>query len=91
MITHVVLLTLQDPDDAPEACERIRAMAGRIEGLESIEAGVNISGGDHHLALLSRHTDRDALAHYATSPAHLELLDWLKPRLAGRAFADWEA
>ncbi len=87
-MTHIVLFQLTDPTDAPEAAQRLLSMAGRIAGLESVTAGPNASGDEWHLGLVTVHRDAAALAAYATDPVHLEVVEWLKPRIAVRALVD---
>lgn len=90
MITHIVLIGLQDPADAQECADRLQAMTGRIDGLLSVRAGVDFSGTGYHVALVTELRDRDALAAYAAHPVHLEVIEWIKPRVASRALVDFE-
>jgi hypothetical protein len=87
-LTHAVLFTLHDPADAAEAADRLRAMAGRIPSLLGIEAGTSDDGSAPHVLLLTRHTDLAGLRDYAEHPVHLELLAWIRPRIAERAAVD---
>jgi hypothetical protein len=89
-LTHAVMFTLQDAADAPEAAERLRAMAGRIPALHAIEVGLNVHTGEGqpHLLLLTRHEDLEGLRAYNDDPVHQELLSWIRPRIAARCAVD---
>lgn len=89
MITHLVLLELTDEADADEAVDRLNSMVGKIDAIDTFRAGRNVAGSAFHLALVSTHEDEDALATYATHPVHLEVVGWLKPRIANRAVVDF--
>lgn len=90
MITHVVLMTFTEPAEAGEAKRRLEALAGRIEALRSLHVGLDVLGlpGSAHLCLTTTHDDADGLRAYQEDPAHLELLAWLRPRLAARTVVD---
>lgn len=87
-LTHAVMFTLAEPGDAAEAAKRLRAMAGRIPSLLSIEAGTSADGGAPHLLLVTRHDDAKALQDYQDHPVHQELLGWIRPRIVGRTVVD---
>ncbi len=93
VITHVVLMKLQDENDLAEAISRLRSMVGKIPTLLSLKCGtdaLNAGGGDHvfDLALVSEHPDAQGLAEYQVHPVHLEVMEWLSPRRIGRAVVD---
>ena len=92
MITHVVLLTFADPTDAPEAKRRLDALDGAVPALRSLRADLDVLGlaGSAHLCLVTTHESADGLRAYAEHPAHRAVLDWLRPRLAGRSAVDYE-
>ena len=83
MYTHIVLFNLKDPSGAEEAAERLRAMAGRIPSLKSIEVGVDDAPSPRsaHLSLITRFDSPAGLAEYAVHPVHVALLEWIKPRI----------
>ena len=87
-LTHAVMFTLQDPADALEAAHRLRALAGRIPALLSIEVGTSANGAVPHLLLLTRHADAAGLQEYAQHPVHQDLLAWIRPRIAARMVVD---
>lgn len=89
MLTHVVFMTFTDESDTTEAVERLAAMAGRIPGLTDISVGADTTDGPYHLGLVTVFEDADALADYGTHPVHVEVVSWLRPRLADRAVVDF--
>jgi hypothetical protein len=90
VLTHVVLFTLTDSDDKPEALTRLRAMRGRIPSLLSLKCGGNSLTGPNasDIVLISEHADAAGLADYVEHPVHQELISWLRPRLSGRSVVD---
>ena len=91
MIQHIVCFRFTDPADAQEARTRLTSLAEVVAGLEDIKVGTNFAGSPgYHLGLVSTHADREALATYAADPAHVAVLDWLRPRLADRVAVDFE-
>lgn len=90
VITHVVLMKLQDPADRVEAVERLRAMGGQIPALLSLEVLNDELGRDgaFDIYLRSTHADANGLNQYLEHPVHVELLSWLRPRLSARAVVD---
>jgi len=93
VITHIVALTLTDPDDAYECVERLQALDGQIDELDSLAAGVDVvqSPASAHVGLVTTHADLGALKSYQAHPAHQDFLAWLGPRLAARTVADFES
>jgi hypothetical protein len=88
-LTHAVIFTLQDAADTPEAAQRLRAMAGRIPALQSIEVGTTVREGEApHLLLITTHEDLAGLQAYNDDPVHQELLAWIRPRIASRLALD---
>jgi hypothetical protein len=61
--------------------DSIRALQGRIPGLEETWVGVNFSPRSHGYELggVMKFADRAALGAYGDHPAHQELLAWLMP------------
>ena len=90
MIHHIVLFTLTDPENAPEAIQRLRAMRGQIPALRGLRCGlssVNQSGASD-IVLITEHDDEAGLREYAGDPVHRELIGWLTPLVASRAVVD---
>lgn len=93
MITHVVLMRLNNQDDRNEALVRLRAMRGKIPSLLDLKCGTDLHHGDSashafDLVLLTVHADAAGLAAYQAHPAHQEFANWVLPRRAGRAVVD---
>ena len=76
MLVHVVLFTLERPEDAAPLADRIRAMNGRIPSLRSLSVGVEAlpEARSAHLALVTTFDDAAGLAAYAEDPVHLEVI-----------------
>ena len=90
MITHVVMMKMQDPDDRYECAQRLLAMDGRIPSLLSLEVLTDNlrRDGAYDVVLRSTHEDAEGLQEYVDHPVHQELLTWLRPRLESRAVVD---
>lgn len=93
MIRHTVLMRFTDPADAPEAKERLDGLLGVVPTLLTLHVDVDVlrTEASYDLALVSTHDDLAGLKAYAEDPAHLEVLSWIRPRLAARAVVDGEA
>ena len=92
MIRHVVLMKFTDPADAPEAAERLRALAPQIDSIATLDVGLDIVGSDvsWHLALTTTHPSLAALSGYQSHPVHQEFGAWVRPRLEARAVVDMQ-
>jgi hypothetical protein len=90
VIHHIVLFTLTDPANAPEAIERLRAMRGQIPALRGLRCGLNSVDklGASDIVLITEHDDEAGLREYAADPIHQELIGWLTPLVASRAVVD---
>lgn len=78
MIKHVLFLNLKEEaegrnkaENAALLKEQIESLAGKIEGLLSIEVGINCNPKGWDLCLYSEFTDKEALAFYQKHPLHL--------------------
>ena len=92
MIRHVVLMKFSDPADAPEAAERLRALAPRIDAIRDLHVALDMLGTEvsWHLVLTTQHESVEALQAYQADPVHHEFGAWVRPRLAARAVVDHE-
>ena len=92
VIRHVVLMQFTDPADAPEAADRLRALAPQIPEIRAMEVLVDVVGSDvsWHLAMTTTHDSPAALKGYQGHPVHAEFGAWVRPRLAQRAVVDGE-
>lgn len=93
-LTHIVMVKLKDPTpENIDACvEKIRSMAGQIEGLQSLEVGRDVvrSERSYDLALIAKLTDRAALEVYNNHPVHLPVLAFLREHLSAVTAVDFE-
>jgi hypothetical protein len=92
VIRHVVLMRFTDPSDAPEAADRLRALAPQIDEIRSMEVLLDVVGSEvsWHLAMITTHVSLEALQGYQAHPVHQEFGAWVRPRLAARAAVDGE-
>ena len=94
MVKHIVVYTLKEGVNKPEAIEIIRAvlepLVGVIPGLTHMEIRATYQGGMDY-ALYSEFESREALASYANHPAHLEAKTHFWEFLDKRFCADYEA
>jgi len=92
LVKHVVIWKLKKLSDGLKLKDEIEAISGKIPGLLSIEAGVDINrseaAGD--LILISTHEDLEALNLYQDHPVHLELKDKIVPCVSGRTVVDYK-
>jgi len=90
VIHHIVLLTLNDPANAPEVLARLRAMRGQIPALRGLRCGVNSvdQPGASDIVLITEHDDEAGLSEYAGDPVHEELIEWFAPLIASRTVVD---
>ena len=93
MVKHIVVYTLKEGVNKPEAIEIIRnalePLVGVIPGLTHMEIRVTYQGGMDY-ALYSEFVDREALANYAGHPAHLAAKEKFWDFLNTRVAADYE-
>lgn len=92
MIKHVVIWKLNNIDDAQRLKEDIESLSGKIPGLISIEAGININKSDvaGDLILISSHTDSKALAEYQINPFHVEVKNRIVLSTGNSTVVDFE-
>ncbi len=93
MVKHIVLYTLKEGVNKPEAIEIIRSvlepLVGVIPGLRHLEIRAAYHGGMDY-ALYSEFESREALAAYAQHPAHLEAKTHFWEFLNTRCCADYD-
>lgn len=90
MLTHIVLFTLSDQTDADEVLARLRDLPPQIPSLINLRCGRRSIDKPNawDIALVTEHTDAAGLTEYVDHPIHVAFLEWLKPRLSGRAVVD---
>lgn len=97
-VRHVVTWRLSAAEDdlKSEHADAIRAglqaLPALIDGIRSLEVGVNsLNARDNwDLVLIAEYDDADALAHYATHPAHLNVAAFIRSVTSERASVDFE-
>lgn len=92
MVKHIVMYTLKEGVEKPEAVALIRSvlepLVGKIPGLLHLEVRQSFQGMDY--ALYSEFESRQALENYAVHPLHLEAKGHFHHLLATRVSADYE-
>ena len=93
MVKHIVVYTLKEGVNKPEAIEIIRSvlepLVGVIPGLTHMEIRAAYQGGMDY-ALYSEFESKEALANYAQHPAHLAAKEHFWNFLNTRVAADYE-
>ena len=92
MVKHIVVYTLKEGVNKPEAIEIIRSvlepLVGVIPGLTHMEIRKAFNGMDY--ALYSEFESREALKNYASHPLHLEAKEHFFHLLDTRVCADYD-
>ena len=93
MVKHIVVYTLKEDVNKPEAIEIVRAalepLVGVIPGLLHMEIRATYQGGMDY-ALYSEFESKEALANYREHPAHLAAKEHFHHFLKTRVAADYE-
>ena len=93
MVKHIVVYTLKEGVNKPEAIEIIRSvlkpLVGVIPGLTHMEIRATYQGGMDY-ALYSEFESKEALAAYREHPAHLAAKEHFWNFLDNRVAADYE-
>ena len=88
-LNHVVLVSLQDPADAPECMADCREMLARIDAVETLWVGTHVDtgrlavDGGYDVGLCVGLKDETALQAYLEAPDHLALIEKWRPKAAG--------
>ncbi|MBQ3865230.1 MAG: Dabb family protein [Clostridia bacterium] len=94
MIRHIVLTKLKEPTPAllEEAVSRIMQMEGKIEGLLSLEAGINYLDAERNydLALVACFDTKEHAAAYVNHPVHLPVKKFMHEIRSGSVAIDYE-
>ena len=92
MVKHIVLYTLKEGVDKAEAVkiikDQLEPLVGVIPGLTHMEIRQAYQGMDY--ALYSEFENREALAAYASHPAHLAAKEHFWNFLDSRVAADYD-
>ena len=93
MVKHIVVYTLKEGVNKPEAIEIVRSqlepLVGMIPGLTHMEIRATFQGGMDY-ALYSEFESKEALKNYASHPAHLAAKEHFWHFLDTRVAADYE-
>ena len=93
MVKHIVVYTLKEGVNKPEAIEIVRSqlepLVGVIPGLTHMEIRATYQGGMDY-ALYSEFESKEALANYREHPAHLAAKEHFWHFLDKRIAADYE-
>lgn len=93
MITHVVLFKMKEPvaENAEAVAARLRAMDGKVAGLDFLEVGVDVNRGPRawDVCLITRHASVEALAEYQADPDHGEVKAYIGEVSEGAAVVDF--
>lgn len=98
MIRHIVMWKFrrdleQNPlDVAREMKERLESLRGKIDGLNSIEVGINCreSKSSYDAVLTADFASWEALDSYKTSPLHVPISEYCKSCREARVDIDYE-
>ncbi|MCU1636527.1 MAG: stress responsive alpha-beta barrel protein [Cryobacterium sp.] len=96
-IRHVVSWQLSsvDPGEKAENAAKIAAaltsLRGVIDGVQSIETGTDVVGGENwDVVLIADFDDRDALDRYQGHPEHQRVAGFIRSVVARRSCVDFE-
>jgi hypothetical protein len=83
MVVHIVMFAFKEENKEQnllEAKEMLEALVEKIEGLLSMEVGLNFDTSERafDLSLYSKFASKEDLSLYATHPAHLEVVAFIK-------------
>ncbi len=83
MIVHIVMFDFKQENKAENIAKTkvmLEALVEKIEPLVSMEVGVDFNGSERamDLSLISTFETKEGLSEYATHPAHLEVVAFIK-------------
>ena len=83
MIVHIVMFDFKEENKAENIAKTkvmLNALVEKIEPLVSMEVGVDFNGSERamDLSLISTFATKEGLSAYATHPAHLEVVAFIK-------------
>ena len=94
MIVHIVMFDFkeeQKQEHIAKTKEMLEALVEKIEPLLSMEVGVDFNGSERamDLSLISTFESKEGLKAYATHPAHLEVVAFIKEVTAASKVVDY--
>ncbi len=99
MIKHIVFWKLKDEanglskiENANAIKQKLESLKGKIEGLISIEVGIDFlhSAESADLVLYSEFENKDALTFYVNHPLHKEIMPFIAEARSERRVVDYE-
>ena len=83
MIVHIVMFDFKEENKAANITktkEMLNALVSKIEPLISMEVGLDFNGSERamDLSLISMFETKEGLIEYATHPAHLDVVAFIK-------------
>jgi len=83
MIVHIVMFDFKEENKAENIAKTkmmLEALVEKIEPLLSMEVGIDFNGSERamDLSLISTFETKEGLSKYATHPAHLEVVAFIK-------------
>jgi len=95
MIVHIVMFAFKEENKAEniaKAKAMLEALIEKVEPLLSMEVGIDFNGSERamDLSLISTFETKEGLDTYATHPAHLEVVDFIKEVTVASKVVDYE-
>lgn len=95
MIVHIVMFTFKEQNKAEniaKAKAMLEALVEKIEPLKSMEVGIDFNQTERamDLSLYSTFDTQEGLRTYATHPAHLEVVAFIKEVTEASKVVDYE-
>jgi len=83
MIVHIVMFNFKEENKAENIAKTekmLTALVAKIDPLLSMEVGIDFNGSERamDLSLVSTFETKEGLSEYATHPAHLEVVAFIK-------------
>lgn len=92
MITHIVLWKLHRLEDVPAMQAQLASLSETVPRIQKLSIGVPSSpeGPMAHISLYSEFQSWEDLETYKQHPAHLKVVDFIKPLVLERMASDYE-
>lgn len=95
MIVHIVMFDFKEEgkkENIAKTKEMLEALVEKIDPLLSMEVGVDFNGSERamDLSLISTFETKEGLSTYATHPAHLEVVAFIKEVTSSSKVVDYE-
>ena len=99
MVKHIVMWQLKaeahgnaKAENARLIKEKLEDLRGKIDGLLSIEVGIDFLGGSNYdVVLYAELRDRESLDVYQNHPLHQALLPFVREAVTARQAVDYES